>query len=910
MAMDDIDKHRTPEQEVIRTRQPTLRPTTPSMRELSPGVAKYFRAAMERLNYLQYGDPAEYLLRMKSVEVPNSALDSIWVPPRFKQRDEKGDDISLDTLLGDPSRCLLVLADPGCGKSTLARFLTCFFINRYCRNEKDSFGLLVPLSTLRTSGMTYQEAVVYCAAKYVGLDEDLQVLKDLEVNIGEACIIFDGLDELPISRRTMTEKEPVPLRREAVILISTLRHLQPSQAEGNMPLKSIVTSRSKDYFEDRESNLGTVPHYFISRFSPGQMNTAVRKWHDAAKARAIEHLKDDAKILESLDERQRGIQSALRDHFDLATVCLTPLMLSVLQAVYSAPQDLPSSVSQLCWRAVSWFLVEKHIVTSQDEFVADNAPWLLRTIIEIGWYVHTRMVSGQGTSFNDTDLRRIAKSACPHESLSKADYQTQEDAITSVVSFIRRGHGILVNVSPDEFQFVHNVFREVMAGRALGNLPVPERRDYALNELWHGPIRYWAGLRAGEADGLHEISAFVGELSSDVKTGDALAVLARAEMLVEVYSIVPRNQFTQDLKDRMSEVCDELCLLLKREDLRLAHRIRVGDLLAILGDPKLETGVLDRVHWIDAGNYRIGRDQGHRTRIAKYQTCPASPPIVGDLGRFGIGSYLVTNMEFRRFIDAEGYNNSKYWPGETGWKWASGDTNTVQSLIKMARAVASMHLSSELAAQRLVPDEIPERCVQMIERRLPLYWLDPAYNRPNQPVVGINWWEAVAYCLWLDEVLRDKGALDGDGHIRLPIEAEWETGARLCGNGNIYPWINGEPADCAHVRVAFDRSNDPPVFRSCAVGLFQSVSTSLPIFDLVGNVWEWTASKAGLYAKHSFEQMLDSEGLEDRISRGSSWLSSEEESTQITFRSFDPPYNAYEDLGFRIAIGYGGSNGE
>lgn len=907
--MSELDRHRTPELEIIKSIQETP-PSAPKVdRHVSPGLNIYFQAALERLNYLEYGDPADYLLRVKGGEVPKSPLDSIWVPPRFKRQDEAGDEIVLDTLLSDPNPCVLVLADPGCGKSTLARFLTCFFINRFCRGEQDYFGLLVPLSIIRMSGMTYQEAVANCAARYVGLGDDHRVIEALTLNIANACIIFDGFDELPIARRISTEKDPIPLRREAALLIRALRYVQTSQNEGDIPLRSIVTSRSKDYFEDRESSLGTVSHYFTSKFSPDQMNAAVTQWHEAAKARSAEHLKHDSRILESLDERKGGIQSALREHFDLATVCLTPLMLSVLQTVYSDANDLPSSVSQLCWRAIRWFLVEKHAGTSQDSFVAENGTWLLQTITEIGWYVHNRVVSGESKSFDDSDLRRLARIACNLSKISSADYETQEDAITRVVSFLRRGHGILVKVSHDEFDFAHSIFREVMAGRALGKLPVPERRNLALNEFWHGPIRYWAGLRAAETDGLYEISAFVGELSQDVQTGNIQAILARGEMLVEVCAIVPAIRFMHTLKTQISEVRAELCLLLGRRDLRLVHRIRIGDLLAILGDPRLEVGILERIHWIDGANRQIGRSDNHRTRIPKYQTCPASPVIEGRLDQYGIGSFLVTNKEYSLFIDAGGYSNESYWPFETGWKWARGDARTVQVLIEQARAVASTHLSSELAGQRLVPDEIPERCSQMIRRRLPLYWADPAYNRPNQPVVGVNWWEAVAYCLWLDESLKGSGTLDTGKCIRLPIEAEWETAGRVCGNGNIYPWVEGEPAHCAHVRAAFHRDNDPPIFRSCAVGLFQFVGVNCPVFDLVGNVWEWTASKVGPYTPLSFSQKLVAGGLEDRISRGSSWLSSEEESTQITFRSFDPPYNAYEDLGFRVAIGVVESNG-
>jgi hypothetical protein len=134
---------------------------------------------------------------MRGVNVPKSTLESIWVPPRFKQQDESGDDIVLDTLLADGSSCLLVLADPGCGKSTLARFLTCFFIDRYCLNQQEFFGLLVPLSGLRTTGLTYEEAVVHCAARAVGLEVDSEAINDLRSNFSRAFVIFDGLDELP-----------------------------------------------------------------------------------------------------------------------------------------------------------------------------------------------------------------------------------------------------------------------------------------------------------------------------------------------------------------------------------------------------------------------------------------------------------------------------------------------------------------------------------------------------------------------------------------------------------------------------------------------------------------------------------------------------------------------------------------
>jgi formylglycine-generating enzyme required for sulfatase activity len=262
---------------------------------------------------------------------------------------------------------------------------------------------------------------------------------------------------------------------------------------------------------------------------------------------------------------------------------------------------------------------------------------------------------------------------------------------------------------------------------------------------------------------------------------------------------------------------------------------------------------------------------------------------------------LVTNKEFAVFVDAGGYDVERYWQSEIGWKWAQADQEVRTLLVDNARSVATIHLSSELAGQRLVPDEIPERCVQMICRKIPMYWHDPSFNRSNQPIVGINWWEACAYCAWLEETLRGAGTLASDRFIRLPFECEWETAARLCGDGK-YPWLEGELSESAYVRAAYENDGHISTLRSCGVALFQCLETRLPIFDLVGNVWEWTASIARPYDARSFSKDLEPQGLNDRIARGSSWLSSENESTEITFRSFDPPYNAYEDLGLRIAI--------
>ena len=69
----------------------------------------------------------------------------------------------------------------------------------------------------------------------------------------------------------------------------------------------------------------------------------------------------------------------------------------------------------------------------------------------------------------------------------------------------------------------------------------------------------------------------------------------------------------------------------------------------------------------------------------------------------------------------------------------------------------------------------------------PRYWDDDRFNHSTQPVVGVSWHEANAYCAWLTGHLRDKGILTGQQEARLPTQAEWEQAARSS-HGRAYPW--------------------------------------------------------------------------------------------------------------------------
>jgi formylglycine-generating enzyme required for sulfatase activity len=189
----------------------------------------------------------------------------------------------------------------------------------------------------------------------------------------------------------------------------------------------------------------------------------------------------------------------------------------------------------------------------------------------------------------------------------------------------------------------------------------------------------------------------------------------------------------------------------------------------------------------------------------------------------------------------------------------------------------------------------------------PYYWYDPAYNAPNQPVVGVTWYEAMAYCAWLHahlavspqpcvvagmacETLLASGAWE----VRLPTEAEWEWAAGVPEHRH-YPWGN---------TFSEERANtlEGRVMAPSPVGAYPGGMAACGALDMSGNVWEWTHS---LY--HGYPYRTD-DGREDRFAadrrslRGGAWHSSRR-LARVSSRSYPRPDNFNNDIGVRVVVG-------
>jgi formylglycine-generating enzyme required for sulfatase activity len=158
--------------------------------------------------------------------------------------------------------------------------------------------------------------------------------------------------------------------------------------------------------------------------------------------------------------------------------------------------------------------------------------------------------------------------------------------------------------------------------------------------------------------------------------------------------------------------------------------------------------------------------------------------------------------------------------------------------------------------------------------------LPPApFSDPEQPVVAVSWFDAIAYSDWLTK-------LSGRA-VRLPTEAEWECAARGGVEGMRYPWGDQPLSNPA-------MSEPRPVGRGMA--------NPYGLFDICENVHEWCADwyAADYYAISPERNPRGPDAGSRRASRGGSWRHQINVS-RCAARSSLPPEFRYEDYGFRIA---------
>lgn len=178
----------------------------------------------------------------------------------------------------------------------------------------------------------------------------------------------------------------------------------------------------------------------------------------------------------------------------------------------------------------------------------------------------------------------------------------------------------------------------------------------------------------------------------------------------------------------------------------------------------------------------------------------------------------------------------------------------------------------------------------------------------NLPVVNVTWEDAKAYAAWLQSRLRGspdtpptlRRLLSAGWTVVLPSEAEWEKAARkfdpLRHTASVYPWGDRPHDGGANFNTGRLRPVSESRCKDCAYALF----------DMTGNVWEWTRSLKAPYPYNAAASDRPS-APGNRVIRGGSYKREDIAPTADTIvrsanREDAPPTRSDQYIGFRIAL--------
>ncbi|TLU87727.1 MAG: NACHT domain-containing protein [Chlorobium sp.] len=760
-------------------------------------------------------------------------------------------------LVFEKNRLLLVIGDPGSGKTTLIKYyaLSCFENAHYKKLgfKKPVHVFYIPLRELTMTGTDYA-SLPKCLSVWAGkhsMDIPETFFSDW-LHKQTTLVLLDGLDEI-------SDQEQ---RVKACAWIDRL-------VVGFKKSRFVVTSRYTGYRKGDGIELKSQhTRADIMDFTDKQQSEFLGKWFLAAYMSELLPAGKNQQEWESnqqrkADEKTVAIIAFLNkeENKSLQLLAAVPMLLQIMAILWKERQYLPETRVELYNAAVNYILDYRD--RQRELYPLLSAEDARRVLAPLSLWMQEELEKDEAEKAEVQQKMQIEL-----DTLNKS--VTAPDFCKNLVDRA----GLLVDYGDKEYRFRHKSFREYLAGvqlekkmhRTLGELDA--LIGHFGDDWWEEPLRFFIGQVDAEIFDAFMERLFDSSLSEELtqKQQDLLITLIQEAPQKKISALQKKLLHPQTSPNQQRYLLECMKTIGKPEAFDTVRKFTEAALAK-------DTGILRRATEISENKESpvkglrggVGAErladvvvdtQGAQYILIKGGSFTYSiTKTLEPMPDLYVAKFTVTNALYRQFISYLGSRES-----------ASAKVVPVELYVQALRAKAAPvegfadYLQTEMSLAKLFASN---------------YDADKRFNKNDQPVVGVTWYASRAYCLWLS--LLESNGRDTDIY-RLPSEKEWEYAA-AGSERRQYPWGNSEPTKTLANYNEHEGATTP-------VGRYPDGVTPEGLYDMAGNVWEWMNNK--------YE-----ENTSARAVRGGSWYNNPD-SLRCSARYLNLPALRYDLIGFRV----------